>query len=228
MHMNKVGKIVLGLALIAVGVIFGLNAAGLTDINVFFDGWWTLFIIVPCAVGLVTEREKTGNLIGIAIGVVLLLWRQGIVDLELVWKLLLPAVIVIIGVRLIVKAFSGDKSKVILTNMYTQGRAPRVVCAVFSGNDVNFDSQPFEGAELTAVFGGIECDLRTALFQQDCAIKVCSVFGGIDILVPDDVQVKVNTLSLFGGVSNKSRGNKNAPVTIYLTGTCLFGGVDIK
>ena len=225
--MSKFGKIVLGIALIAVGVIFGLNAAGLTDINVFFDGWWTLFIIIPCAVGLVTEREKTGNLIGIAIGVVLLLWQQGIVDLELVWKLLLPALIVIIGIRLIVKAFSGDKSKAILTNMYTHGRAPRVVCAAFSSSEVNFDGQMFEGAELTAVFGGIECDLRTALFEQNCAIKVCSVFGGIDIFVPDDVQVRVNTISIFGGVSNKSRGRKDAPVTLYITGTCLFGGVDI-
>ena len=34
------------------GVIFGLNALEITDINIFFDGWWTLFIIVPCFIGL--------------------------------------------------------------------------------------------------------------------------------------------------------------------------------
>ncbi len=29
-----------------------------------FDGWWTLFIIVPCAIGLITDRDKTGSIIG--------------------------------------------------------------------------------------------------------------------------------------------------------------------
>lgn len=71
--MKKVSSVILGLLLIVVGVIFALNALNIADIDIFFDGWWTLFIIVPCGVGLFTEREKTGNLIGIAIGVFLLL-----------------------------------------------------------------------------------------------------------------------------------------------------------
>lgn len=29
-----------------------MNAFGITDIELFFDGWWTLFIIVPCLVGI--------------------------------------------------------------------------------------------------------------------------------------------------------------------------------
>ena len=45
--MKKFGNILWGVVLIIVGVIFGLNAVGLTDINIFFHGWWTLFIIVP-------------------------------------------------------------------------------------------------------------------------------------------------------------------------------------
>lgn len=63
--MEKLTKILLGVALVLVGCIFALNASGITNIEIFFDGWWTLFIIVPCAFGLVKEKEKTGNLIGI-------------------------------------------------------------------------------------------------------------------------------------------------------------------
>ena len=59
--MKRVTKILWGVVLIAAGVIFALNALDITDIDVFFDGWWTLFIIVPCTVGIFTEREKTGN-----------------------------------------------------------------------------------------------------------------------------------------------------------------------
>ena len=47
-----------GLILIAIGLVFGLNALEITNIDIFFDGWWTLFIIVPCFIGLITEREK--------------------------------------------------------------------------------------------------------------------------------------------------------------------------
>ena len=46
--MNKISSLLWGLVFIIVGVIFGLNALDITNINVFFDGWWTLFIIIPC------------------------------------------------------------------------------------------------------------------------------------------------------------------------------------
>ena len=66
--MKKTSNILWGLVLVALGVIFALNALDIADFNIFFDGWWTLFIIVPCTVGLFTEREKTGNIIGTIIG----------------------------------------------------------------------------------------------------------------------------------------------------------------
>ena len=71
--MRKISKILWGIAFIFAGVIFALNAFGITDIEIFFYGWWTLFIIVPCFIGIFSEREKTGNIIGLAIGVFLLL-----------------------------------------------------------------------------------------------------------------------------------------------------------
>ena len=74
--MQKATKIIWGIILIAVGALFALNALGLTTFHLFFDGWWSLFIIIPCTIGLFTERDKTGNLIGIAVGVFLLLCCQ--------------------------------------------------------------------------------------------------------------------------------------------------------
>ena len=51
--------------------------------------------------------------------------------------------------------------------------------------------------------------------------------AGIDILVPDNVNVKVSSNCIFGGISNKTAVHKDAP-TIYVSGTCMFGGVEIK
>lgn len=76
-------------------------------------------------------------------------------------------------------------------------------------------------------FGGVKCDLRNAVIEHDCAIGASAIFGGIDILVPAGVNVKVSTTAIFGGTSNKTAPQPNGP-TIYITGTCMFGGVEIK
>ena len=225
--MKKNSNILWGVILVAAGVLVALRAFGLTDFEVFFDGWWTLFIIVPCGVGLFTEREKAGNLIGIAIGAGLLLCCQGVLDFDLLWKLVVPAAVIVIGLKLIFGGLFGNKANELITTMKENGKSPRVGCAAFSGCKLDYTDEIFDGAELTAVFGGVECDLRHAVIQQDCAIRVSAIFGGIDVYVPDNVNVKVNSTSIFGGISNKTAVKKDA-VTLYVTGTCMFGGVDIK
>ena len=94
--MKKISNLLWGLVFIIVGVIFGLNALEITDINILFDGWWTLFIIIPCFISLFSEEDKTGNLIGLVIGVCLLLGCQDILEFTLIWKLLVPFVFVMI------------------------------------------------------------------------------------------------------------------------------------
>ena len=225
--MKKTSNLIWGIVLIIAGGVFALNALGVTNIDLFFDGWWTLFIIVPCAVGLFTEREKTGNLIGIAVGICLLLGCQDVVSFSMLWKLAVPAIIVIIGLKMVFSGITGNKANEIITRIKQNGGQTKTGNAAFSGCDINYDGEIFEGAELNAVFGGIKCDLRKAVINKDSAITVCAVFGGIDILVPDNVNVKVNSTSIFGGVSNKTSACKDAP-TIYVSGTCMFGGVDIK
>ena len=225
--MKKTSRIIWGILLIAAGVLFALNAFQITNINIFFDGWWTLFIIVPCGVGLINEREKTGNLIGIAVGVFLLLCCQDILSFTVLWKLLVPAIIVIIGLKMVFSGMFGNKANEIIVQMKQNGNEPKAGCAVFSGCDLNYDGAVFEGAELTAVFGGVECDLRNAVIEKDCAIRATAIFGGIDILVPPNVNVKVSSNSIFGGTSNKTAVHKDAP-TIYVSGICMFGGIEIK
>lgn len=227
--MKKVSKILWGVAFIVVGVIFALNAFGITDIELFFDGWWTLFIIIPCLIGLFSEREKIGSIIGLAVGVFLLLCCQNVLDFDTLWKLAVPAIIVIIGLKLILGAVFGDKAAKMLESSRKNGENIRIGCATFSGQNMNFHGEHFDGAELTAVFGGVKCDLRNAVIDRDCAINATSIFGGIDIIVPDTVNIKISSNSVFGGVSDKvNRPAIPGTVTVYVNATCMFGGVDIK
>lgn len=225
--MKKVSKIILGLILVAGGVLFALNALGITDVDVFFDGWWTLFIIIPCAVGLFTQKDKSGNLIGLLVGVLLLLCSQNVLDYDVFWKLLVPAIIVVAGLKLIFSGLFRKKDGGCTVTTVNADGSPTVGCAVFSGCDVNYGDKVFDGAKLVAVFGGVECDLRDAIIEKDCAIEVAAVFGGIDIFVPKNVNVQTNTVSIFGGVDDLTKPNPDGP-TLYIKGACVFGGIDVK
>ena len=227
--MKKLSKILWGIALIAIGGIFALNAFGITDIEVFFDGWWTLFIIVPCFIGIFSEREKTGNIIGLLIGVFLLLCCQNVLGFDMLWKLAVPAIIVIIGLKLIFNAVFGDKAAKMIVESRQNGNDVKTGCATFSGQDMNFDGEKFDGAEISAIFGGVKCDLRNAIIEKDCAVTASAIFGGIDIYVPDNVNVKISSNSIFGGVSEKKhRPYMENAVTLYINATCIFGGAEIK
>lgn len=225
---QQVKSILWGVVLIAIGIVFALNAFGLTTFHIFFDGWWTLFLIVPCTIDLFTERDKTGSIIGLAIGIFLLLCCQDILTFDMVWKLLLPAIIIFVGVKLVVGGFRGKKVAEVVTRMSPDGsRHYATICATFSSEEFRPDNQPFYGADLTAVFGSVRCDLRNATIEKDCVIRVSAIFGGIEILVPEYVNIKTNSTSLFGAITNKTPYKKDAP-TVYVTGTCLFGGTTIS
>ena len=226
--MNNIKNILWGIILVIIGVIIGLNTMGITDIDIFFDGWWTLVIIVPCFIGLFTNKDKTGNIIGLLVGVILLLGMQNIIDFNLIWKLLLPSIIVIIGLSLIFKNTFNSKINNEIKKLNNKNTKDNEYCATFSGQRIDFPNKEFKGATLNSVFGSITCDLREAKIKEDVVINASSVFGGIDIIAPDDVNIKIKSNSIFGGVNNKKKNNEDKKYTIYVNASCLFGGVDIK
>ena len=226
--MNNIKNILWGIILVIIGVIIGLNTMGITDIDIFFDGWWTLVIIVPCFIGLFTNKDKKGNIIGLLVGVILLLGMQNIIDFNLIWKLLLPSIIVIIGLSLIFKNTFNSKINNEIKKLNNKNTKDNEYCATFSGQRIDFPNEEFKGATLNSVFGSITCDLREAKIKEDVVINASSVFGGIDIIVPDDVNIKIKSNSIFGGVNNKKKNNEDKKYTIYVNASCLFGGVDIK
>lgn len=214
-----------GLFLILLGLIFGLNALEITSIDIFFDGWWTLFIIVPCFIDLFTEKDKTGNIIGLIIGIALFLGCQDIIKFELIGKLIFPTILIIIGLSIVFKDTFSKKITNEIKKLNKDSKNKEEYCSTFSGQTVNVDDK-FNGCDLTAVFGGLKLDLTKAEIKKDVVINVSSIFGGIDILVPNGVKVKVKSTSIFGGISNDCKSNEG--VVIYVNGFCLFGGVEIK
>ncbi len=282
---NSVG-IILGLLFLIIGAGYLAEALGfIPEFTIFFDGWWTLFIIVPCFCGLFRkDGAKIGNLIGIAIGLFLLLMAQDVLSSEKLWAILIAVVCVLIGVNLIFPKSrkSGEPetqedrfdrgtntaeerkesatvehftdAEVVEDAVYREvpesaedaarsyeenrqsyekaGDVDKVVCsAVFSGRDIRVDNSYFNGADLSVLFGGIDMNLKNALIKKNVTIDVRAVFGGIDIIMPAGVRVVVDVTPILGGVENGTRtplgADENTP-TVFVRGTCLFGGLEVK
>ncbi len=229
---NKVSNLIWGLIFIVIGVGIAGNAIDLWDFKLFFPGWWTLFIIVPCLASVIRSGFSTGSTTGLIIGSMLLLSHY--IDLKIDWwDMIVPAILIIIGVRIIFqgafnKTMKGDHTVHIDGQGDFRGTNRKEYSAIFAGNKVRITDQ-FTGTGLNAVFGGITLDLREAIINGDVEIAATAVFGGIDIYVPSGVRIKVNNIPIFGGVSNKAfeTSDPNA-ATIYLNSTTMFGGIDIK
>ena len=233
--MKKTTPVIWGLAIIALGVIFGGNALGLFNIDIFFKGWWTLFIIIPSFVGLFTEKEKISNLALMAIGVILLLACQEVFTFEVAWKVILGVVLIAIGLAIIIKTLFHTKNdkeveKKIKSLKGKDGdETMENLTAVFSGSDRAYNNETFSGASLVAVFGGVELDLRNAIFTKDTVINAFCAFGGIEIIVPEDVQIKTRSGFMFGGISDDRKDSvESAKYTIYVDGGGAFGGISIN
>ena len=179
------------------------------------------------------EKERTGNLIGLIVGVVLLFACRGLIDFEIIFKLFVPVLLVTLGISLIFKdAIKGkvkNEIKKEIEKINEKQKQASEYSSIFAGQNIRFDGEVFEGAELTAVLGGIECDLTKSIIEKDIVINATAVFGGIDIIAPSNVRIKVKSSSFLGGVSDKKiRNQEENAKTIYVNATCVFGGVDIK
>lgn len=88
------------------------------------------------------------------------------------------------------------------------------------------------GARLTslAFMGGNDIDLRHAEIDADeVTIVAVALMGGMDIYVPDSVDVRVGGFALMGG--NGERGSTRAPrpgaPRIHVLAYSLMGGIDV-
>ncbi|MEI7885193.1 MAG: LiaF domain-containing protein [Clostridia bacterium] len=223
---KKSTGLLLGIALILLGIGFAGNNFNLWVFDPLFSGWWTLFIIVPCLLRIVEQGFDLGSVIGLLIGIALLLMAQDVINYALVSKLIFPGLLVLIGIRLLFsKTYQNIRAK--LETVGTTGQ--KNYNATFSGMQVNFNGEEFQGAIINAIFGGVTLDLRGAKISSDVVIDCTAVFGGIDIYAPQNISVQHVGTSIFGGVSNHANNSQGQnSFTIYIKNTCLFGGVEIR
>ncbi|MFE0325692.1 DUF1707 domain-containing protein [Streptomyces sp. NPDC058960] len=104
------------------------------------------------------------------------------------------------------------------------------VVAVFSSAIRRGRWRPRRRTHAYAIFGSVEIDLSEALFEyQQVVIKAVSVFGDVQIRVPENVSLRSTGGGVLGNfeVSPLDSGDPDAPV-IHVDGLAVFGNVEAK
>ena len=218
--MKKATRIIYGLLLIVFGSFLCLKNLNVIKFDIFFDGWWTLFIIIPSLVSLFDSHFNEG-FIGLVIGVLLLLACQDIITFEVIWKLFVPILLIYIGLMLLFKSSFSKRHK-----DFIPSKDAKDYIAVFAGQKYKAGKK-LDDTNCVTVFGGIDLDLREVKIDKDIKISCVNIFGGTDLYVPNDVNIVVSSTDCFGGCQNKTK-DCSGKHTIYIEAVNIFGGLDIK
>jgi hypothetical protein len=102
--------------------------------------------------------------------------------------------------------------------------------AIFGGVSRKGRWRVRKNIQALALFGGMDLDLRNAIFEApQVEISGFWCFGGLDIKVPEGIEVQDQTAGVFGGTDVRDIGDPapGAP-TLVIKGLTLFGGVSVR
>jgi predicted membrane protein len=112
-----------------------------------------------------------------------------------------------------------------LTDTNSSLSAVAVLGAVSRGNN----SKSFRRADIMAIMGGCEIDLRHAAIHGEAIIDVLALWGGVEIRVPEDWTVVSRIVPLMGGVEDKTRPPQGlVEHRLVLRGVAIMGGIEIR
>ncbi|MGA8117640.1 MAG: DUF1707 domain-containing protein [Actinocatenispora sp.] len=111
-----------------------------------------------------------------------------------------------------------------------QAEETRVVVGVMSG-PTRRGNWLVPKTQITVAFlGGVVLDLRDARFAAaEVTIQAYAVMGGVEIIVPDDLDVRVDGFGFMGGFDDTASGpgDGHGP-RVRIKGFAFWGGVDVK
>jgi predicted membrane protein len=228
---NHSGRALAGLILVVVGAILLTRKMGF-DIPYWVTSWEVILIAAGLFLGARKSFRPGVWLIPVFIGFTFLI--DDFYPESSFKQYILPMVIIFFGVYMILKPkrskknWGGDWEK--WTTQSTDSDNVMDITNIFGGSKRKVVSKYFKFGDITSVFGGADIDFMQADINGVATLDITDVFGGTKLLVPANWKVKSELVCIFGGVEDKRpQSNEVADnKMLVLTGTVIFGGVDIK
>ena len=215
-------QLLFGAAVVLIGVLLLLDSTGLYPTGSLLLYVPSLFVLVGLWALL---RSGFRSLVGPLLVIVLAgAWQLVALDLAEADQLLAywPVLVIAFGLSVMLGQYR--------SRVRSADDAYSSLFAALGGVERRNASQAFEGADLTAVFGGAELDLRDATVAEPPArVHALALFGGVDVIVPRDWNVRMEVLPVLGGASDDRprREGQHETVDLEVTGFAAFGGVSV-
>ena len=98
---DTIKRLLLGILFLGAGIGYIGKALGYFEFTVFYDGWWTIFFLLPAVFTMLDHGINTSNTMVFALGVYFLASAQGWIDFPLTWPIVLAVFCICIGLKLI-------------------------------------------------------------------------------------------------------------------------------
>ncbi len=220
-------RIITGLLILAIGVGLLLSNLNVLNFGDLARDWWPMIIVT---IGVIIFLDDMKNylwaLIVTAFGVVTQLHVLDVLPVN-AWQLVWPIIIIAVGVSILVNraVFAGSPK-----GSAKISKADREdVTAILSGSEQKNHSTNFKASKITAIMGGAQVDLRKAIIKKEATVEIFTLMGGVELIVPEGVEVKCSTSNILGGIEDKTiaPAKKDAPI-LYVIGDVIMAGVEIK
>lgn len=211
-------RAIIGVILVIIGSIFLLDNLGYDiDIPYYLFSWPAIFIVIG-VINLLSGNLRPAVFF-FSLGAIFYLHYYDLINLRDAW----PIILIIIGISFIFRKKGGPKSVSESTENYFDE------VAIFGGTERKFVSDNMQGGKITSIFGGSEIDLRGSNASDGAVIEIFCMFGGVELTLPEDWKVHMNTTAIFGGFSDARKSiSQNHTTTVYIKGFTMFGGGEIK
>ncbi|MGD8537006.1 MAG: DUF5668 domain-containing protein [Candidatus Aminicenantes bacterium] len=222
------GRIFAGLLIILIGVLFLLGNLDKLDFwDVFFTYWPVILIFIGLWHLVVHESRNWGfGLILIAVGGFFLLNNLDVITGR-VWLYFWPLLIIAAGLWIIFRPRfrpSGEKAPEIKEKDLD-------IFTVLSGSKRRVESKEFKGGKASVLLGSVDLDFSQAsLAGNKATLELTAMLGGIEIWVPREWEVVVDSSALLGSVEDKRKSApaKESRPTLFVKATAILGGIEIK
>lgn len=225
-------RLIIGLVLVMAGFFLLLRNTNIFPAfieDIIFS--WQMLLIVIGLIITIGGSNKTPGIILMAVGGFFLipnLFHEIFGTYRVFW----PALFITAGVLII---FTGRTvtGKLFRHNNEASGDDFIDILNIFSGGDRQVHSENFSGGKITSIFGGSKIDLtKCKLAPGISQLDISCVFGGTEIIVPEEWSVVLDVVPVLGGFSDERKisSGRTFDTTrqLIIKGTVVFGGGELK
>jgi hypothetical protein len=207
-------KLIIGIFFVLHGLLLAADNLGVLAAWDYLRYWPAVIVLVGIYKLWEPGRQLAGAIITM-VGASLLAQNAGWLRLSVfdLW----PPLLIIGGIAIIARAYgfevASTDSRNILAVFTTRKIAPR----------------EFAGARIVAVMGGCELDLTDAAMPQSPAVvEAFTMWGGIEIYVPDTWEIIGEVVPVMGGFEVKVAPSGTPQRQLIVRGTAIMAGIEVK